>query len=65
MAFLMQLRPETTKQPISKIVMSTKKEDQKNKNAGEQKPLKPKNPHTEGAPDDRDPNAQYEDKDES
>ncbi len=28
-------------------------------------PLKPKNPHTEGALDDRDPNAQYEDKDES
>jgi hypothetical protein len=29
------------------------------------KPLKPKNPHTEGAPDDKDRNAQYEDKDES
>jgi hypothetical protein len=29
------------------------------------KPLKPKHPHTEGAPDDKDPNAQYEDKDES
>jgi hypothetical protein len=28
-------------------------------------PLKPKHPNTEGAPDDRDPNAQYEDKDES
>lgn len=28
-------------------------------------PLKPKHPHTEGALDDRDPNAQYEDKDES
>ncbi len=28
-------------------------------------PLKPKNPHTEGAPDDNDRNAQYEDKDES
>ncbi len=28
-------------------------------------PLKPKRPHTEGAPDDHDPNAQYEDKDES
>ena len=30
-----------------------------------QRPLKPKNPHTDGAPDDRDPKAQYEDKDES
>jgi hypothetical protein len=29
------------------------------------KPLKPKNPNTEGAPDDNDPKAQYEDKDES
>ncbi|HEX4138890.1 MAG TPA: hypothetical protein VHY09_00965 [Candidatus Methylacidiphilales bacterium] len=28
-------------------------------------PLKPKHPNTEGAPDDRDPHAQYEDKDES
>ena len=28
-------------------------------------PLKPKHPNTEGAPDDKDPNAQYEDKDES
>ncbi len=28
-------------------------------------PLKPPHPDTEGAPDDRDPNAQYEDKDES
>jgi hypothetical protein len=28
-------------------------------------PLKPKNPHTEGAPNDNDRNAQYEDKDES
>jgi hypothetical protein len=28
-------------------------------------PLKPKHPDTRGAPDDHDPNAQYEDKDES
>ena len=28
-------------------------------------PLKPKNPNTKGAPDDKDPSAQYEDKDES
>ena len=28
-------------------------------------PVKPNHPNTEGAPDDRDPNAQYEDKDES
>lgn len=28
-------------------------------------PLKPGHRHTEGAPDDRDSNAQYEDKDES
>jgi hypothetical protein len=28
-------------------------------------PLKPKHPDTEGAPDDKDPKAQYEDKDES
>jgi len=28
-------------------------------------PLKPKQPHTEGAPDNHDPKAQYEDKDES
>jgi len=29
------------------------------------RPLQPKHPNTEGAPDDKDPNAQYEDKDES
>jgi hypothetical protein len=29
------------------------------------RPLKPKHPHTEGAPNDQDPKAQYEDKDES
>jgi hypothetical protein len=45
--------------------MSTKKQDQKTKSTQPPKPLKPKNPHTEGAPNDRDPNAQYEDKDES
>jgi hypothetical protein len=28
-------------------------------------PLKPAHPHVEGAPDDNDPKAQYEDKDES
>ncbi len=28
-------------------------------------PLKPKHPDTKGAPDDNDPQAQYEDKDES
>jgi len=28
-------------------------------------PLKPQQPNTENAPDDRNPNAQYEDKDES
>jgi hypothetical protein len=28
-------------------------------------PLKPKHPHTEGAPNDNDPKAQYENKDES
>jgi hypothetical protein len=27
--------------------------------------VKPKQPNTEGAPNDQDPNAQYEDKDES
>ena len=30
-----------------------------------QPPLKPAHPDMEGAPDDKDPNAQYEDKDES
>jgi hypothetical protein len=30
-----------------------------------QPPLKPKHPHTEGAPDNNDPKAQYENKDES
>ncbi len=35
------------------------------KSAAAPRPLKPKHPHTEGAPSDRDPNAQYEDKDES
>ena len=41
--------------------------DDKKKPTDEQpkKPLKPKHPHTEGAPDDNDRNAQYEDKDES
>jgi hypothetical protein len=29
------------------------------------RPLKPKHPNTEGAPDNNDPKAQYEDKDES
>lgn len=28
-------------------------------------PLKPKHPNTQNAPDDRDPQAQYENKDES
>ena len=45
--------------------MSTKKENQKNKKIPAHPPLKPKHPLTEGAPDDRDPKAQYEDKDES
>jgi hypothetical protein len=35
------------------------------KNASPHRPLKPKHPNTEGAPNDHDPNAQYEDKDES
>jgi hypothetical protein len=30
-----------------------------------QPPLKPKNPDTKGAPNDKDPEAQYEEKDES
>jgi hypothetical protein len=39
-----------------------KKKDEKTSPPRE---LKPKHPNTEGAPDDKDPNAQYEDKDES
>ncbi len=41
--------------------------DNKNKKAEQspKPPLKPAHPHVEGAPDDKDPNAQYEDKDES
>ncbi len=40
----------------------------KEKKKGKQQPhppLKPAHPHTEGAPDDKDSKAQYEDKDES
>ena len=43
--------------------MKNKKEEPKKK--APPQPLKPKHPHTEGAPDDNDPNAQYENKDES
>jgi hypothetical protein len=45
------------------LSMQNKKEDEKKKAPA--KELKPKNPNTEGTPDDNDPNAQYEDKDES
>ncbi len=43
----------------------------RNQNQNEEKkktppaPLKPKHPDTKGAPNDKDPQAQYEDKDES
>ncbi len=43
--------------------MNNEKKDDKKKQPNP--PLKPKHPNTEGAPDDNDPNAQYEDKDES
>jgi hypothetical protein len=43
--------------------MNNEKKDDKKKQPAP--PLKPQHPHTEGAPDDNDPNAQYEDKDES
>jgi len=45
--------------------MNTKKQNPKDKKSDNPRPLKPKHPHTEGAPDDHDPKAQYEDKDES
>ena len=37
----------------------------KEKDDQQHPPLKPKNPDTKGAPNDQDPEAQYEDKDES
>jgi hypothetical protein len=45
--------------------MNTNKTDPKKAKETPQRPLKPKQPNTEGAPDDHDPKAQYEDKDES
>jgi len=44
--------------------MKDKKPDRKKKGQPHP-PLKPKKPNMEGAPDDNDPHAQYEDKDES
>ena len=44
---------------MSKDKKQPKKKDQPHP------PLKPSHPDTQGAPDDNDPQAQYEDKDES
>ena len=45
--------------------MDNKKPKPKKEGNASHPPLKPKHPDTKGAPDDNDPNAQYEDKDES
>jgi hypothetical protein len=45
--------------------MSKNKKDDKAKRNLPHLPLKPKHPHTKGAPDDHDPEAQYEAKDSS
>jgi hypothetical protein len=45
--------------------MSKDKKQRKDKSQSTHPPLKPKNPDTKGAPNDQDPHAQYEDKDES
>jgi hypothetical protein len=46
--------------------MSTdKSKKSESKKKVQQPAVKPEHPNTEGAPDDHDPNAQYENKDES
>jgi len=45
--------------------MNKNNKNSKKKKSLSHPPLKPNHPHTEGAPDDHDPRAQYEDKDES
>jgi hypothetical protein len=39
--------------------------EKKNEEKSPEKPLKPKNPNTKGAPDDKDPDSQYEHKEQS
>jgi hypothetical protein len=46
-------------------VKNEKDKKQSDKKEPATKPLKPAKPNTEGAPDNKDRNAQYEDKDES
>ena len=45
--------------------MSKDKKQTSDKKVTLRPPLKPKHPDMKGAPNDNDPNAQYEDKDES
>ena len=45
--------------------MNNEKTEPKDKPTAPKRDVKPKAPDKQGAPDDNDPNAQYEDKDES
>jgi len=45
--------------------MKNDKEKKNEEKPAPGKPLKPNNPNTKGAPDDKDPNSQYEHKEES